>query len=242
VVTGAGRGLGRAIARRLAQAGLQVVAVDRLEFDGDYLDGLGEGHETLLGDVSAPETIDQACSRAAELGDGLATVVLNAGVHSSGPSVDLAIEEWDRMLEVNLSAVFVGARTARRYLSAGSSLVMLSSISAARGFAERAAYCASKAGVEGLVRALAMEWGPDGVRVNAVAPGSLETDMFRAASASGAVSLGQYLDRIPMQRVGQPEEIADAVAYLASERASYISGVVLPVDGGWAGGGLPVHA
>lgn len=240
VVTGAGRGLGRAIASGLARTGFNVVGLDRVEFDDGFLANLGPGHDTVVGDAGDAEVVSSACRRAAELGEGLATVVLNAGVHSSGPSADVPASEWDRMLDVNLRAVFAGAQAARAFLESGASLVMLSSISASRGFAERASYCASKAGVEGLVRALAMEWGPEGIRVNAVAPGTTETEMLRAAIDSGVVSLEQYLDRIPMQRIGRPEEVADAVAFLASARASYISGVVLPVDGGWASGGLPV--
>jgi NAD(P)-dependent dehydrogenase (short-subunit alcohol dehydrogenase family) len=120
--------------------------------------------------------------------------------------------------------------------------VLLSSISASRGFGARAAYCASKAGVDGLVRSFAMGWGPDGIRVNAVAPGTIETEMQKAMVASGRVSVERYVDRIPMNRIGRPEEIADAVAYLASDRASYISGVTLAVDGGWASAGLPAQA
>jgi len=87
-----------------------------------------------------------------------------------------------------------------------------------------------------------MEWGPDGIRVNAVAPGTASTEMQQAMVAAGRVSMDLFLDRIPMNRVGRPEEIADAVHYLASDRASYVNGVVLAVDGGWAAGGLPAQA
>jgi NAD(P)-dependent dehydrogenase (short-subunit alcohol dehydrogenase family) len=119
---------------------------------------------------------------------------------------------------------------------------MLSSICGSQGFGARAAYCASKSGVNGLVRSLAVEWAPVGVRVNAVAPGSIETEMQQAMVASGRASMDGYLRRIPMGRIGKASEIADAVVYLASPRASYITGVVLPVDGGWDSGGLPAQA
>jgi NAD(P)-dependent dehydrogenase (short-subunit alcohol dehydrogenase family) len=241
VVTGAAQGLGKAIARRFAEDGGHVVGLDLHDSITDVVREFGEGHDAVVGDATDPDVIRRACERAAELGGGLRTVVLNAGVIAPGETVGYPLEDWDRVLGVNLRGTFIGAQVARPFLEAGGSLVLLSSICASQGFAARAAYCASKSGVDGLVRSLAMEWGPDGIRVNAVAPGTISTEMQQAMVASGRVSLDLYLDRIPMNRVGKPEEIADAVAYLASERASYISGVVLAVDGGWAGGGLPAR-
>jgi NAD(P)-dependent dehydrogenase (short-subunit alcohol dehydrogenase family) len=242
VVTGAAQGLGKAIARRFATDGGHVVGLDLSDSVTDVVRDLGDGHDALVGDAGDPALLLRACERAAELGGGLRTLVLNAGVASPGDSVDYPLEEWDRVLGVNLRAAFVGARVARPFLSHGGSIVMLSSICASQGFAARAAYCASKAGIDGLVRSLATEWGPDGIRVNAVAPGTVATEMQQAMVASGRASVERYLDRIPMKRVGRPEELADAVFYLASPQASYVSGVVLAVDGGWAGGGLPAQA
>lgn len=239
VVTGAAQGLGRAIARRFAEEGSHVVGVDVSDLVLTLPAELGDGHDAIVGDAGASDIVIAACERAAELGGGLATYVVNAGITSPGESADYPVEEWDRVLSVNLRAAFVGAKIARRYLTEGTSIVMLSSICASQGFAARASYCASKSGIDGLVRSLATEWGPLGIRVNAVAPGTIATEMQRAMVASGRASTERYLERIPMKRVGHPEEIADAVAYLASARASYVSGVVLPVDGGWAGGGLP---
>jgi len=242
IVTGAARGLGKAIATRFAEDGQHVVALDLAPEVEQVVEGLGAGHAALVGDAGDPDLLEQACRRAAELGGGLRSLVVNAGVASPGESVDYPMAEWDRVLDVNLRSAFVAARTIRPYLSAGGSIVMLSSICASHGFAARAAYCASKAGVDGLVRSLAMEWGPDGIRVNAVAPGTASTEMQQAMVAAGRVSMDLFLDRIPMNRVGRPEEIADAVHYLASDRASYVNGVVLAVDGGWAAGGLPAQA
>lgn len=242
VVTGAAQGLGKAIATRFAETGHQIVALDLSDTVKDVVCSFGGGHEAVVGDAGDPELLREACERAAAIGNGLATIVLNAGIVAPGDSADYPLEDWDRVLNVNLRAAFVGAKVARGFLGEGSSIVMISSICASQGFGARASYCASKSGVDGLVRSLATEWGPAGIRVNAVAPGTIETEMQQAMVASGRVTTERYLDRVPMNRVGRPSEIADAVFYLASPQASYISGVVLAVDGGWAGGGLPAIA
>lgn len=242
VVTGAAQGLGKAIAATLAADGMAVVAVDLSPRVEALAGDLGPGHGSVVGDACHSQVIDTACRLAAQLGDGCASVVLNAGVVAAGDSVDFPLSEWDRVLDVNLRGAFAGAQAARRHLQQGASIVMISSICATQGFAARAAYCASKAGVEGLIRALACEWGPDGIRVNAVAPGTIATDMFKGMLASGRSSTDLYRARIPMQRVGDPSEIGNAVSFLLSDKASYITGVVLPVDGGWAGAGLPASS
>lgn len=241
VVTGAAQGLGKAIARRFADEGYHVVALDLGEHVHEVVAELGAGHEAIVGDAGDAILLRDAFGRAAEIGNGLAAVVLNAGVVGPGETEEYAEQEWDRVVSTNLRAAFLGAKTARPFLRPGASIVMMSSICATRGFAARASYCASKAGVEGLIRSLAMEWGPTGVRVNGIAPGTIATEMQQAMVASGRVSEQSYVERIPMDRVGRPEEIADAVFYLCSSRASYITGVVLPVDGGWAMAGMPAN-
>lgn len=242
VVTGAARGLGKGIAEVLASRGWSVVGVDLSPDVTATVAALGGGHAAVVGDVCDPAVIATAARRAAELGDGVGAAVFNAGVTAPGDTVGYDLADWDRVLDVNLRGVFVGAQAVRPHLSAGGSMVMLSSICASQGFAARASYCASKAGVDGLVRSLAQEWGADGVRVNAVAPGTIETEMQQAMLASGRASTSGYLDRVPLGRIGRPHEIGEAVAFLVSPHASYVSGVVLPVDGGWAGGGLPAVA
>ena len=242
VVTGAARGLGRGIAEVLAADGWSVVGVDLSADVEPMAAGLGEGHAGLVGDVCDPDVVRAACERAADLGGGLRAAVFNAGVIAPGASEDYALEDWDKVLGVNLRGVFVGAQSARPFLGGGGSMVMLSSICASQGFAARASYCAAKSGVDGLVRSLAMEWGPAGIRVNAIAPGTIETEMQQSMVANGRASIDGYLQRIPLDRIGKPSEIGDAASFLISSRAAYITGVVLPVDGGWAGGGLPATA
>lgn len=241
VVTGGAQGLGRGIAQVLAADGYAVVVVDLSEDAKAVAEELGEGHAAIVGDACDAAVVAEACDRAVGLGGGLRAAVFNAGVISPGETEGYPLSEWDRVLDVNLRGVFVGAQTARPYLDEGGSMVMLSSIAASQGFAARASYCASKSGVDGLVRSLSMEWGGSGIRVNAIAPGTIETEMQRSMVQSGRVTIDRYLERVPMKRVGRPTEIGDAVSFLISPRASYVSGVVLPVDGGWAAGGLPAN-
>lgn len=242
VVTGAARGIGAAIATRLATEGYAVTALDRSEEVAATAAGLpGEGHGSCVGDAADEALLDEACARAAAAPGGLAGFVANAGVARPGDSVDYARSDWEELLSVNLTAPFLGARAAYPHLSAagaGGSIVMISSVNGTLGMGGRAAYCAAKAGVNGLVRSLAVEWGPERVRVNAVAPGTILTEMAKEFVASGFATLETYTARVPMGYSGEPDDIAQAVAFLLSDAATYITGTVLPVDGGWAINGV----
>lgn len=240
VITGAARGIGAAIARRFAEVGYAVVGVD---LDGGRLREVMTalpGAEAVVGDVTDEGLIEEACERGAAR--GLRAFVANAGIARPGPSVDFPVEAWDQLLAVHLTAAFLGARAACRRMPDGGAIVMISSVNGHLGFGGRAAYCAAKAGVQGLVRSLAVEWAPQGVRVNAVSPGTIATEMQAKFLETGYASAGRYLSQVPMRRYGEPREIADAVHYLCSPRSSYITGAVLPVDGGWLANGLPAEA
>ena len=239
VVTGAARGIGAAIARRFAEDGYAVVGVD---LDGgplrEVMGALPKG-EAVVGDVTDEDLVEEACERAAA--HGLRAFVANAGVARPGPSVDFPLETWNQLLSVHLTAAFLGARSACRRMPDGGSVVMISSVNGHLGFGGRAAYCAAKAGVHGLVRSLAVEWATQGVRVNAVSPGTIATEMQTKFMATGYASPELFLSQIPMRRFGEPREIADTVHFLCSPAASYITGVVLPVDGGWVANGFPTQ-
>lgn len=239
VVTGAAQGLGKAIAARFAGDGFATVGID---VSGDALeaaqDALPGDHRAIVGDAGDPENMAAACRLADEIGGGVHAVVLNAAISIAGASDSYSLDDWDTVMRVNMRGVFAGAQAARPFLTPGTSIVMLSSIAASHALPERAAYCASKAGVDGLLRALAIDWAPHGIRVNAVAPGTFRTEMLGKLIESGQADINRYVSRIPMARAGEVEELANAAVFLASSRASFITGVVLPVDGGWAAAAL----
>lgn len=235
VVTGAARGLGRAISHRLAEAGQQVIGIDlNGEQLAETMAGLpGAGHVAIAGDVGDLEVLTRAFD-AVGPHSVLRTFVANAGIARPGDSLTYAMDDWDLLQNVLLRAAFLGSREACRRMPNGGSIVMISSINGHLGFAGRAAYCAAKAGIQGLTRSLAVEWAARGVRVNAVSPGTIATEMQAEFMKTGFASPERFLSHIPMGRFGRPEDIAEAVNFLASDASVYITGAVLPVDGGWA--------
>ncbi|MGW3951893.1 SDR family NAD(P)-dependent oxidoreductase [Streptomyces sp. NPDC004752] len=235
LVTGAGDGIGRAVAEALLEEGHHVVAVD-LDTSRFAAEVVSDRLHLLDGDVQDADLLDRAGRAACQHGR-LEGVVACAGISRPGDSGTYPAELWHEVLGVDLDAVFETLRLAARYAEGEASLVAISSIAGHQGFAGRAAYSAAKAGVEGLVRSLAVEWAPS-LRVNAIAPGYVRTAMVDRNIADGVVDEATLVSRTPMGRLGTPADVAAAVSFLLSDRAAWITGTTLVVDGGWTVYGL----
>jgi meso-butanediol dehydrogenase / (S,S)-butanediol dehydrogenase / diacetyl reductase len=235
IVTGAASGIGRATVERLLEAGASVVALDR---DAAHLawvtdDGRSDRLAAVVGDVTAQETNDAAVAAALERFGRLDAAVFNAGVSMSGGLLDLPIEEFDRSIAVNVRAVALGMRSVVETMRAagGGRIVVTASTSGIGGDPNLWAYNAAKGAVINLVRAAAVELGADDITVNAVCPGPTETAMTERLQS--LPDLHEDLRRtIPLQRWGRPSEIAAVIAFLTSAEASFITGAIVPVDGG----------
>lgn len=236
VITGASQGIGRAIALAFAEAGAGAVAGFHLpdpkaEHVRAEVERRGATALFCEGDVRDSAGVEAFAAEVERTFGGIDVWINNAGVVYVGDVSEMPDAEWERVLATNLTGCFYGCRAAlRRMLSAGTgNIVNLSSVTANQPPARMAAYVATKAGIAGLTRSLAVEVGPRGVRVNAVAPGAVQTEMTRESFA-GPIGSG-YRRRVPMRRVSDPEEIAAAVLFLASPAASYVNGHELIVDG-----------
>lgn len=232
LITGGAGDIARAAARRFAEGGARLVLADTdatgLEAACADLKARGAGAEGRALDVTDVGAVEAAV---AGLGGGLDVLVNCAGIYRHRLVVEMSEQEWDQTLDVNLKGVFSACRAAGRAMAArerGGVIVNLASVSAQRGSALHAHYCASKAGLIGFGRALAIELAPR-VRVNAVAPGIIESRMIEEMLR---VRGEEWRRQIPLARFGRPEDVAEAILFLASDRAAYINGAVLNVNGG----------
>ncbi|KAA2251431.1 SDR family oxidoreductase [Solihabitans fulvus] len=233
IVTGAAQGMGRRIAEVLHDAGFAVVRFDVQAIDGT--DGLA-----VAGDVSSPDDVAALVERTLECHGRVDVVVNNAGISSIAPAEETETEQWQRVLDVNLTGPFLLSRAAGRVMldQGGGSIVNIASIAGLRGVADRVAYNASKHGLIGMTRTLAVEWGGRGVRVNAVCPGWVKTEMDEADQAGGSYTDLDITEHVPAGRFAGPDDIAQAVLFLADPaRSGFVNGVALPVDGGWTADG-----
>ncbi len=241
VVTGASSGIGRAIAIGAARHGAKAVIVSDITETSNEggstttseIEALGVAARFHRTDVSQRVQVDALVEAAAEFG-GVDVMVANAGITLRADGPDVAEDDYRRLMTVNLDGVLFSAQAAARQMKANGkagSIVLMASMGGIAGAGMTVAYSTSKGGVVLMAKALADALGPDGIRVNAVAPGIIDTHLLRTNPGIAAASEG-FRQRTPLRRLGKPSEIADSVAWLGSDMSSYVSGIALLVDGG----------
>jgi NAD(P)-dependent dehydrogenase (short-subunit alcohol dehydrogenase family) len=235
LITGGGTGIGLEIARCMVAAGATVIITGRREAVlQESAAELGEGAHFLVNDICDLASLDGLVEQIeAEYGP-LDILVNNAGINMKKPALEVTDEDFSRIIHTNLNAVFSLTRAAAKRMVARRSgvIIMISSMAAYYGIDRVVAYAASKSAVEGMVKVLASEFSAQGVRVNAIAPGFIETEMSRTAMNSDPDRRDRAMRRTPMGKFGKPADIGHAAVFLASEGARYVTGVSLPVDGG----------
>jgi len=240
MVTGAGSGIGKAAAIAVAEAGADCVPCELPEKIADLapvceeIRSLGRKAHPLPLCLPDIDSIDSAVAGAVEGMGRIDVLVNNAGVNVPRDALDVTEEDWDRVLDVNLKGLFfISQRVARKMVeTGGGKIVNMASQNGVVGYYKRAAYCSSKAGVVNLTRVLALEWAPHKINVNAVGPTFVLTPLTQATFGDAALR-EDLLKRIPLGRVGQPEDVVGAVVFLASPAADLVTGHTLLVDGGW---------
>jgi len=238
IVTGAAMGIGAGIAERFVQAGAAVVVFDINDEGACQLArSLSQEGRALVihGDVACEDDVQSAVARTVQQFGALDILVNNAGIEGPGQVVDYSSGDWDRVLGVNLKGCFLFSKYAIPHMRRrGGAIVNISSVHAFVSYVGNAAYDASKSGIIGLTRALALEYGHDKIRVNAICPGYISTPMteqWLAIQPDPAATLKQVLSFHPLGRIGTPRDVADAALFLASDAAAFISGTYLVVDG-----------
>jgi 2-deoxy-D-gluconate 3-dehydrogenase len=236
VVTGGTKGIGRAIALALAEAGADVAAVSRkaeAEIEQQIL-GLGRRYVHLTADITQRDQTRAVIPAAAEALGDVDILVNNAGVIRRAAAMDYSERDWDETLEIDLTAAFILSQAAgRRMLQKGrGKIINIASVLAFQGGINVSAYASAKHGVAGLTRALANDWAAGRINVNAIAPGFIETELTEALQQDPERSKA-ITGRVPAGRWGRAVDIAGAVVFLASGASDYVNGIILPVDGGW---------
>lgn len=237
-VTGGAQGIGWAIAQRLANDYSHVMITDlQAKVAKERASQLGHRHLGAGADVTNEAELRAVAELLMTLFGRIDVLVNNAGVaDQGGTTIEQSGEAFERILQVNLKGTFLASKVVGESMLARrqGAVVNLSSIAALGGIPTRNAYGAAKAGILSMTRSMACEWGRSGVRVNALAPGYVQTSLVEELSAQGAVDIKSLEARTPLGRLAQPQEIAEAAAFLASSRSSFMTGSVMVVDGGWS--------
>ncbi len=241
LVTGARRGMGKAHAQALASQGAKVAVTDvdlaECQLVVDEIKAKGGEAAAFKMDVSNAAEVDQVITAAVGQFGRLDILVNNAGIYAPKPALDLTEADWDKTIAINLKGQFLCAQRAAREMAKNKwgRIINIASIASGQvgvGIAGGAHYTASKGGVLGMTETLADEWAAFGINVNAIAPGAIDTPMASAAQMPKE-AMDMLMAKVPLKRIGRPEEVAAAVVFLSSDEASYITGATLYVDGGW---------
>lgn len=239
LITGASKGIGKGIAIRYAHEGAAVIlasrSMDLLSAIADEINNEGGQALALKVDVRKHKSIQGVVDKTVEKFNRLDIMVNNAGISMAHPSEDLSPEDWTRAVETDLFGVFYGCQSAARQMmkQGGGCIINITSIYGLVAASMRAAYCASKAAGNMLTKLLASEWAAKKIRVNAIAPGYIRTELVQGVIDKGMLPVGAIEKRTPQGRIGEVEDVLGAAVFLASEEAAYVTGSILPVDGGW---------
>ncbi len=239
VITGASKGIGKGITVRYAQEGAKVVlasrSLDLLTAIADQINDTGGRAVALPVDVRKSESVQELVNKTVEEYERLDIMVNNAGISMAQPSEDLLPEDWSRAVETDLYGVFYGCQSAGRQMmkQGGGCIINITSIYGIVAAPMRAAYCASKAAGNMLTKLLAAEWAGRNIRVNAIAPGYIRTELVQDVIDRGVMPLEAVQKRTPLGRLGEVEDLLDLAVYMASDGAAFMTGSVIRIDGGW---------
>jgi NAD(P)-dependent dehydrogenase (short-subunit alcohol dehydrogenase family) len=241
VVTGGSKGLGKAIALGLAEAGADVVVASRTQGDldlvADEIRKMGRGALAVATDVTDLPSIRNLAEQTMDRFGRIDILVNNAGQGMFMPFLQISEEQWDDIISVNLKGYFLCTKVIGKYMCKAKSgrIINISSIMGSSPTEFMVHYAASKGGIDAMTKSLALEWATRGITVNAIAPSFFATDMNRIALEDEAISQ-VIMDRTPIRRWGQVEELVGLVVYLASDSSSFMTGAIIPLDGGWTAG------